>query len=52
MGVRKRAEKRQTEKMSNTSFRLMNWTFKVVDFFYPYIKKRIKNFGIEEGMLC
>jgi len=50
MSVRKRVEKRRTEKMSNTSFRMMNWTFKVVDFFYPYIKKRIKKFGIEEGM--
>ena len=50
MSVRKRAEKRRTEKMSNTSFRVMNWIFKVVDFFHPYIKKRIKKFGIQEGM--
>ena len=51
MSVRKRVEKRRTEKMSNTSFRVMSWTFKVVDFFYPYLKKRIKRFGIEEGMI-
>ena len=50
MSIRKSAEKRQTEKMSNTSFRMMNWFFKVVDFFSPYIKKRTKNFGIREGM--
>ncbi len=50
MNVRKRVEKRRTERMSNTSFRMMNWTFKVVDLFCPYIKKRIKKFGIQEGM--
>jgi ubiquinone/menaquinone biosynthesis C-methylase UbiE len=50
MNLRRRVEKRRTEKMSNTSFRMMSWTFKVVDFFYPYIKKRIKKFGIEEGV--
>ena len=51
MGVKKRAEPRESEKMSSFSFRLMNLTFRVVDFFfYPYIDKRIKNFGIREGM--
>jgi len=50
MNVRKRVEKKRTERMSNTSFRMMNWTFKVVDLFCPYIKKRIKKFGIQEGM--
>lgn len=50
MNVRKSVEKRRTERMSNTSFRMMNWTFKVVDLFCPYIKKRIKKFGIQEGM--
>ena len=50
MSARKSIGKRQTEKMSNTSFRMMNWMFKIVDFFYPYIKKRIKKFGIQEGM--
>ena len=50
MNVRKRVEKRRTEKMSNTSFRMMSWTFNLIDFFYPYIKKRIKKFGIEKRM--
>ena len=36
--------------MSDLSFRLMNLTFKVVDFFYPYIDKRIQTFGIRDGM--
>jgi len=36
--------------MSYTSFRMMHLTFKIVDFFYPYIKKRVKKFGIKEGM--
>lgn len=50
MSARKRVEKRKTEKMSNTGFRMMRWTFNIVDFFFPYLKKRIKKFGIEEGM--
>lgn len=50
MSLRKRAGKRQSERMSDTSFRMMHLTFKIVDFFYPYIKKRVKKFGIEEGM--
>ncbi len=29
---------------------MMHLTFKIVDFFYPYIKKRVKKFGIMEGM--
>ena len=51
MIVKKRAERKESEKMSSFSFRLMNLTFRVVDFFFhPYIDKRIKNFGIKEGM--
>lgn len=50
MIVKRRVEKRPTEKMSNTSFRMMSWAFKGIDFLYPYVKKRIKKFGIEEGM--
>ncbi|MCK4516304.1 MAG: class I SAM-dependent methyltransferase [Spirochaetaceae bacterium] len=51
MSVRKRTERRQSEKMSGFSFRLMDLTFRVVDFFFHrYIDKRIKNFGIREGM--
>jgi cyclopropane fatty-acyl-phospholipid synthase-like methyltransferase len=25
--------------------------FYILDFLYPYIKKRVKKFGIEEGMI-
>jgi ubiquinone/menaquinone biosynthesis C-methylase UbiE len=51
MVVKKRAERKESEKMSCFSFRLMNLSFRVVDFFFhPYIDKRIKNFGIREGM--
>ncbi|MCK9151055.1 class I SAM-dependent methyltransferase [Methanobacterium alcaliphilum] len=38
------------EKMSNTSFRFMNLTFKIMDFIHPYIKKRVKTFDIKSGM--
>ena len=50
MGIKGRVEKRKTEKMSNSAFKMMVLIFKVVDLIYPYIKKRIKNFGIEKGM--
>ena len=50
MSIRKRAEKREVEKMSNLSFQMMTLLFVVIDFIYPYIKKRIKKFGIKEGM--
>ena len=49
--VRKRAEKRETERMSDTSFRMMTLIFRIVDFFFfPYFKKRIRGFDIKEGM--
>ena len=50
MGVSEKTEKRNTEKMSNTGFRMMEVLFKVIDFVYPYVGKRVKKFGIEEGM--
>ena len=51
MSRKKRAERRESEKMSSFSFQLMDFTFRVVDFFFrPYIDKRIKKFGIREGM--
>jgi len=50
MGVKKRVEKRQTEKMSDSAFKMMAFTFKIVDLIFPYIKRRIRKFGIEEGM--
>jgi len=41
---------RTTERMSDTSFKLMNLTFRVLDFFFPYIDKRVKSFGLQPGM--
>jgi hypothetical protein len=37
MSLRKRVQKRESERMSDISFRLMSITFNVVDFLYPYI---------------
>lgn len=42
--------KRKAEKMSDASFRFMTLCFRVIDFIYPYIDKRVKKFGIEPGM--
>jgi len=50
MSVRNKVEKRKTEKMSDWSFRMMVLLFNIIDFIYPYIGKRVKKFGIEEGM--
>ncbi|MDO9545955.1 MAG: methyltransferase domain-containing protein [Pelolinea sp.] len=51
MSIKKRAERRESEKMSSFSFHLMDLTFRVVDFFFrPYIDKRVKKFDIREGM--
>lgn len=51
MGLRRKAvEKRKTEKMPDFSFSMMALIFKIVDFFYPYVKKRSRIFGIERGM--
>ncbi len=41
---------RESERMPDLSFRLMDATFRVVDFFYHYIDKRVKRFGIKQGM--
>jgi ubiquinone/menaquinone biosynthesis C-methylase UbiE len=41
---------RKTERMSDTSFNLMSLTFKVWDFFFPYIDRRVKGFGLRPGM--
>jgi ubiquinone/menaquinone biosynthesis C-methylase UbiE len=50
MSLRRRVEKRKTERMSNLSFRGMTFIFKVVDLIFPYVGRRIKRFGIGEGM--
>jgi len=44
------ATKRKSEKMSDISFRLMALTFNVINFLYPYVKKRVNRFGISESM--
>ena len=36
--------------MFKLSFRMTMVFFDILDFFYHYIKKRVKKFGIEEGM--
>ena len=36
--------------MSDFSFRGMELLFKVIDFFHPYIDKRVRSFGIQSGM--
>lgn len=41
---------KRTERMSDVSFKFMDFSFKIMDFFFPYIKKRIKKFDIQEGM--
>jgi ubiquinone/menaquinone biosynthesis C-methylase UbiE len=43
-------EGRKTERMSNASFRMMVLFFDIIDFFYPHIARRVKRFGIGEGM--
>ncbi len=36
--------------MSDTEFRGMVSLFRLLDFFYPYVARRAKSFGIREGM--
>lgn len=50
MSIRRTAEKRETERMTDLGFRLMNLAFQVIDFVHPYINKRVKAFGIATGM--
>ena len=51
MSIQVRAKRRNSEKMSDAGFRMMVLLFKVIDFFYPYVRRRIRKFGIEVGML-
>ena len=48
--IRRGTEKREAERMSDRSFRAMTLSMRVTDFFTPYIKKRVRGFGIQEGM--
>jgi len=50
VSIRKSAKKRDSEKMSGAGFRSMNVLFRIIDFLFPYIEKRVRKFGIEEGM--
>jgi ubiquinone/menaquinone biosynthesis C-methylase UbiE len=43
-------EGRKTERMSNASFWMMVLFFAVIDFCYPHVARRVKRFGIGEGM--
>lgn len=36
--------------MSDMSFRMMTLFFKVIDFLHPHIGKRVRKFGLKEGM--
>ena len=50
MSLKRKTEKRKTEKMSDVSFKMMTLIFKLVDLMFPYINRRLKKFGIKEGM--
>ena len=40
----------ESDRMSGSSYRLMIAAFAVLDFFFPYIDRRVRRFGIREGM--
>jgi ubiquinone/menaquinone biosynthesis C-methylase UbiE len=50
MGLVEKIAKRETERMSDLHFKLMNILFHIVDFVYPYIDKRVQKFGIGPNM--
>lgn len=50
MSRKRKMEKRKTEKMSDISFKMMTLIFKLVDLMFPYINRRLRKFGIKEGM--
>jgi ubiquinone/menaquinone biosynthesis C-methylase UbiE len=50
MSIGRKVRERKTEKMPDSTFRMMNLIFKIIDFFYPYVRKRVPKFGIEKGM--
>jgi ubiquinone/menaquinone biosynthesis C-methylase UbiE len=51
MSARARGHRRQSDRMSDTGFRLMCILFKVIDFFYPYLGRRIRKFGLRPVMV-
>jgi ubiquinone/menaquinone biosynthesis C-methylase UbiE len=50
MSIKNRANQRESDKMSDQTFKMMNLIFRITDFIFPYIDKRVKSFGIGEGM--
>jgi len=50
MSLKKKIKKRKTEKMSDISFKMMTLIFRLVDLIFPYINRRLKKFGVKEGM--
>ncbi len=40
---------RKADRMSDTSFKLMTALFAVLDFVYPYVARRARTFGLQEG---
>ena len=50
MTTQKDSGRSGSERMSDLSFRGMELLFKVIDFVYPYIDKRVQRFGIRPGM--
>jgi len=50
MASKKRPGRRESERMSDFSFRGMEWLFRIIDFVHPYIDKRVQKFGIQPGM--
>ena len=41
---------RQGDRMSDRSFKMMIWLFKIIDLIYPSVDKRAKTFGVREVM--
>jgi ubiquinone/menaquinone biosynthesis C-methylase UbiE len=50
MASQKKPGRRGSERMSDFAFRGMELLFRVIDFVYPYIDKRVQIFGIQPGM--
>jgi ubiquinone/menaquinone biosynthesis C-methylase UbiE len=50
MTSQKKPGRRGLERMSDFSFRGMEFLFRVIDFVHPYIDKRVQRFGIQPGM--
>jgi len=41
---------RPTEKMSDKSFKMMSFFFKIIDTLFPHVQRRIRKFDIKQGM--